>query len=51
MENKITQPLLQQRLKKFGGDPMNDRKFHLIGIILSIICVILSVTALILSLL
>ncbi len=33
-----------------GGNQMESRRFHLIGIILSSICVVLSVTALILSL-
>ncbi|MDL2028210.1 hypothetical protein OOZ25_02620 [Bacillus subtilis] len=33
-----------------GGDQMDSRRFHLIGIIISSICVILSLTALILSL-
>ncbi|MCC8350733.1 hypothetical protein [Bacillus sp. AF23] len=37
-------------VEEVGGDQMDSRRFHLIGIIVSSICVILSVTALILSL-
>lgn len=48
-ENKSTPAATE--VEKVRGDHMDSRRFHLIGIIVSSICVILSLTALILSLL
>ncbi|MEC5225273.1 MULTISPECIES: hypothetical protein [Bacillus subtilis group] len=47
-ENKSTAAATE--VEKDRGDHMDSRRFHLIGIIVSSVCVILSVIALILSL-
>ncbi|MGG4088972.1 hypothetical protein [Bacillus licheniformis] len=50
MEKQNNSTPVATEVEEVRGDHMDSRRFHLIGIIVSSICVILSLTALILSL-